>query len=132
MEAHLGTLLHQATVAALLTHELDAVRRHEWRMHPLTSWLPEHIAAPTFVWAHVPLLLALQALADALGQPAFRAGVAAFALLHAGLHWAYRHHPRNELRGHGAWTLILMAGLCGAAYLALLASTSADLRRPAP
>jgi hypothetical protein len=112
-----AALLYHATVAVLLTHELDALKRHEWRVLPLTSWLSDRVGEQVFLWAHVPLVVALLWFGETPAPGAFREGVAAFAVLHVGLHWAYRHHPAYEFRGPSAWGLIVLAGVCGAAYL---------------
>lgn len=113
----LDLVLYHATLAALLTHELDAVKRHEWRVLPLTAWLPERAGEQLFLWLHVPLVLALLHLGAGDEATAFRRGVAWFAVVHVGLHWLYRRHPKSEFRGASAWGLIVLAGACGVGYL---------------
>lgn len=108
-------MLYCATVGALLTHELDAVKRHEWRVLPLTSWLPERIGEQVFIWCHVPLIAALLWFGD---RPGVRLGLAVFAVAHVGLHWVFRTHPAYEFNNRSSWGLILLAGLCGGAYVA--------------
>ncbi len=112
--------LYYATVAALLTHELDAVKRHEWRVLPLTRWMPEPLGEQVFLWLHVPLVFALLWYGGRSAPGAFRAGVATFAVVHVGLHWAFRRHPASEFHGPSAWGLILLAGACGVGYLAVV------------
>jgi hypothetical protein len=102
-------------LAFLFTHEIDAAFRHEWRILPLTSLLPDDVGRELFVWVHVPLFVAILALRD---RPVFRAGLAAFAIMHVGLHWLFRHHPAYEFNNPSSWLLILGAGLFGAVYLA--------------
>lgn len=51
--------LSQALVAAFLTHELDAAKRHEWRVLPVMGSLPERGGEQVFIWAHASLLLAV-------------------------------------------------------------------------
>lgn len=113
-------LLFYATFAAFLTHELDAVGRHEWRFLPLTSFPPEAMGERVFIWLHLPIVLAV--LHFGAGDPAgwFRIGFAGFAVLHVGLHWIYRRHPAYEFNNAGSWALILLMGAPGGAYLAAI------------
>lgn len=108
-------LLYWATVAAFLTHELDAVRRREWRVLPLTSLLPDRVGEEVFVWLHAPLVLAVLWLS---GSEGFRQGLCAFAVVHVGLHWAFRRHPAYEFNNPSSWALILLTGVLGASHLA--------------
>lgn len=111
--------LYHATLAALLTHELDAVKRHEWRVLPLTRWMPERVGEQVFIWCHVPLVLALLLYGEQ-GETAaeVRLGFAGFAVVHVGLHWAFRKHPAYAFNTPSSWALILLAGGLGAAYAA--------------
>lgn len=112
--------LYLAMLAALLTHELDAVKRHEWRVLPLTSFLPERWGEQIFIWIHVPLIWAILAWS---GVPGFRLGLSLFAVVHVGLHWLYRRHPAYEFNNPSSWALILLAGVFGAAYVAAVLTT---------
>ena len=97
-------------IALLIAHELDAMKRHEWRILPLTSFLPEKLAEQVFLWAHVPLtLLVLWVFAQGPESGA-ALGVSGFAVLHVGLHWLFRNHPDNEFTGFAAWLPIIGAG----------------------
>jgi hypothetical protein len=108
------TLTYWAMVAAFATHELDAVRRREWRVLPLTRFLPDRVGEEVFVWAHLPLLLLVLVFSDAEG---FRIGLAAFAVVHVGLHWLFRRHPANEFNNPSSWALILLTGALGGIYI---------------
>ena len=107
--------------ATLLTHELDAVRRHEWRVFPYLRTFPDSMAAHIFVWLHIPLfMLVLWALWQ--GATAHIAiGLSVFAILHVGLHWVFRHHPAYEFNNPGSWALILLPGLFAVLHLATIA-----------
>lgn len=102
------------TLAFLFTHEIDAAFWHEWRVLPLTSFLSDDVGREVFVWLHVPLFFAILACGDREG---LRTGVAAFAMVHVGLHWLFRNHPAYEFNNPSSWLLILAAGFFGAAYL---------------
>ncbi|HEX4870917.1 MAG TPA: DUF6713 family protein [Nevskiaceae bacterium] len=107
----------QLGYAALLTHELDAVLREEWRVLPVTAWLPESLGALVFIAAHVPLVALLQ---HGVGhpEPRRRAGwqraVSAFLVVHLGLHLAFRHHPDYDFHSPLSQALIVGGALFGA------------------
>ena len=107
--------IYWALLAAFVTHELDAVRRHEWRVLPLTSFLPDRIGAEIFIWLHIPILWALLWFDQRGG--ALRLCIAAFAVVHVTLHWFYRNHPANEFNNRSSWSLIVLTGVLGAVYL---------------
>jgi drug/metabolite transporter (DMT)-like permease len=114
-------------LAFLFSHEVDAAFRHEWRVLPLTSFMPEDAGRETFIWAHVPLIAGLLL----GGEPrTVRASVAVFSIAHVGLHWIYRHHPANAFNTLSSWLLILGAGLSGALYLLLARRDGAAHARP--
>jgi len=112
-------VVYFAMPAAFVTHEFDAVARHEWRILPFLRWLPDRIGAQVFVWGHAPLMFGILWFSRNDGcYEGFRRGLAAFAVIHVGLHWLLRKHPANEFNAFGSWCLILLTGLLGAAYLA--------------
>jgi len=51
--------LYYLDVAALITHELDAVRHAEWGLLYLLRDLPQTEAYTTFVGLHVPIVFAI-------------------------------------------------------------------------
>lgn len=108
--------------ALLLTHELDAVARAEWRVLPLTSWMPEEIGFPVFVLAHVPLfawLLWLVGHADPAIRARWQAIVSAFLVVHVGLHLLFSGHAHYDFHGWMSKLLIFGAGAAGALQLLL-------------
>ena len=110
-------LIYYTLVGAFFTHELDAVKRHEWRVLPVLRLLPERTGEQVFIWAHVPLFALLLWGGD--GDPASvtRVGLAVFAIVHVGLHIIFRRHPAYEFNNASSWGLILLTGLLGTLYL---------------
>jgi hypothetical protein len=106
----------------LVTHELDAIQRHEWRMFPLTAPLPERTGYRVFTAAHLPLFLllfwGLSSPDDAVRVPLMN-GLSAFCVIHVGLHLLFLRHPLNQFASPFSWLLIGGAGLCGAADLVI-------------
>ncbi|MEM8794296.1 MAG: DUF6713 family protein [Pseudomonadota bacterium] len=110
-------LLYYAMVGAFFTHELDAVKRHEWRVLPIVRALPEKVSEQTFIWMHIPLFALLLWGGDGEPESATRIGLSAFAIIHVGLHYIFRNHPAYEFNNVSSWALIILTGLLGAAYL---------------
>lgn len=109
--------IYYAMVGAFFTHELDAVKRHEWRILPLIRSLPERTGEQVFIWIHAPLFGLL--LWDGEGDPTSvtRVGLALFGIVHVGLHILFRRHPDYEFNNASSWGLIVLTGLLGALYL---------------
>jgi hypothetical protein len=112
-------VLYWMLLGAFFTHELDAVKRHEWRVLPILRALPDSAGEQVFIWGHLPLFAAILATA---ADDGVRLGVAAFAVLHVGLHWLFRRHPAYEFNNPSSWALILLTGAAGVGYVAVAIS----------
>ena len=106
--------LYVLMLSFLMTHEVDAAFRHEWRVLPITSFLPDELGREIFIWAHVPLFAAILL---ASNNERVRIGLAVFSVIHVGLHWLFRNHPAYEFNNASSWGLILGAGALGLGYL---------------
>ncbi len=107
---------------SLLTHELDAMSNHEWRLLPVLRALPDETGMMVFVALHVPLfavLLALVASSRPRMRRLSRLAVAGFLVLHAGLHVLFMGHQGYEFSSWLSETLIFGGALCGVVYLVL-------------
>jgi hypothetical protein len=109
-------------LGALMTHELDAMTNHEWRVLPLIRELPDDLARIVFVAAHVPLFAVVVAwIASTAARTRLRArvAVATFLVLHGGLHAIYTGHESYEFASPLSNTLIFGGAVFGAVYLLL-------------
>jgi hypothetical protein len=113
-------ILFVLAMAFIFTHELDAVRRHEWRIFPLTSKMSDEAGFSVYILAHVPLF-ALIIWFSFLSSPDtagyFKTGFSIFCVIHVILHMTYQYHPKNEFNNPMSQTLIWAGGIFGAAYL---------------
>jgi hypothetical protein len=117
-EARMGDIFFYAGLSLILTHELDAVRRREWRIFPGLARLDDETGYALFTALHVPLFLALLwALFDGGLERGLADGLSAFFVVHVGLHLLALRHPRNEFTGLLSWAAIGGAGLCGVLHL---------------
>ncbi len=109
-------------MAMLLTHELDAALRHEWRVLLGFRSLPEEAGRAAFILAHVPLIAGIMYVrgSERLFSPAVQAAADVFCVVHVGLHAALVKHPKYEFQGTLSNGLIWGCGVLGAAHLAWL------------
>jgi hypothetical protein len=101
-------------------HEIDAIKRHEWRILPMTSFLPETIGRKLFIWVHLPLA-ALAVWLIVLG-PQSQPGIwfSGFAVIHVVLHWLFRKHPKNEFANLQSWLYVAGSGMAGLLHLVIV------------
>lgn len=106
--------------SSFIGHELDAISQAEWRLLFGFRDLQPTLAEPLFVALHVPLFAVLITLAwssAAQTRECTRLLLAGFAVIHAGLHHALRHHPLYTFDSPLSQTLIFACGLLGLAYV---------------
>ncbi len=119
----IADLLFFAVVSMLLIHEMDAVRRHEWRIFPFLSRLDDTRAYRVFLIAHVPLFVVLLwflCRAAGEGRIIFQALVDSFAIIHLGLHLILWKNRRNEFTAPFSSIIIVLTALAGSIHLFLL------------
>ena len=114
--------LYLLLLGFFLAHELDAVACREWRLLYVLRGLREATARAVFIALHVPIVAVLAWTTSATHPLAAdaRLAVAAFALVHAGLHYRLRRDPAYAFRAPLSIVLIAGAALCGAGYLGLI------------
>jgi hypothetical protein len=100
----------------MLTHEMDAVRRHEWKVFPFLSRLTnDDHGYLVFTAIHLPLYLILLwgfFSKGGVSQP-LAVGFDIFSLVHIALHLLFMKHPGYQFNNWFSWTLILGSGLAG-------------------
>ncbi len=113
-------LLFLLAFSFIATHEIDAALNAEWQLLYVLRALPEATASVGFVWAHVPLFAALLWAFFQAPEPwreRARLALAAFSVIHVGLHWRLSDHALYHFSGWDSNGLIWGAGLCGLLYL---------------
>lgn len=106
----------------LASHELDAVTQSEWRLLYVLRGLPEELAETAFVALHVPLFALIVGLCHHPQQSLreySRLALAAFLVIHVGLHLRLSGHPLYSFHDGLSQTLIFGGGVCGLLYLLL-------------
>lgn len=85
--------------SGLITHELGAVHKHEWRLLFVFRGMPDEPARRAFVLLHLPLvtvLLWLAAHPNAEVRYWTMLGLDVFMIIHAGLHGWLSGYPKYE------------------------------------
>lgn len=116
-------------LACLLTHELDAMPNHEWRVLPLLKALPDEVGMVVFVAAHVPLFAAIIALVASLKprtRTLSRRVLGGFLVFHGLVHALMVGTPNYEFTSTLSDALIFGGAAFGALFLFL------EWREPAP
>ena len=107
-------------IGCLITHELDAMLNHEWRLLPLLRSLPDELGATVFVVAHVPLVAVVVALVSSNNlrtRALSRCGVSVFLFLHGVGHFLSSGDPSYEFDSLLSNALIYGGALLGFFHL---------------
>lgn len=105
-------------ISLLYAHELDAVRKREWRMMIFSDRVSDETASRIFTALHVPLFAAVFWLME------FRLSflywfVSGFGVFHFLLHSAFRKHIENRMRNVFSRTIIILIFLVSAVSIIL-------------
>lgn len=110
-------VLFLTVISFLFVHELDAIRRREWRFFFAPLPVSDTTAYRVFVALHAPLFVLMVRYAE---TPSFQIGVDVFMVVHGGLHLGLRDHPRIEFDGWFSGFWIFGGALLGALHLLLV------------
>ncbi len=127
-----ATFLFYLAFAGFITHELDAVHKHEWRLLFGLREMADDPARHAFVLLHVPLfavLLGLAAHPDGGIRFWTMFGLDVFMVVHAGLHWRLSSHPRYEFNTAHYRLIIFGTAVLAAAHLLALMLTRYSVGR---
>jgi hypothetical protein len=109
-------------LALLFTHELDAMRNHEWRVLPVLRSLSDSVGETVFIIAHVPIFALTIAYVASLNNRTRKLArdiASGFFIVHAILHMLFSDHPDYEFALPLSSVLILGAAVCGIGYFLL-------------
>lgn len=109
-------------LAYIALHEMDAMRCHEWRIFPLTFFLPESAGFLVFSFAHIPLFFwvfrSIYLPTGGLNET-FIFYFDVFCIVHFVAHLLYLLHPKNEFKDLFSWLVISLAAVAGLLDLVL-------------
>ena len=110
-------LLFLTNVAFIITHELDAIRKHEWRFFFALTNLSDQNAYRIFTALHLPLFVFIIWNVNSLS---FQIGLDIFLIAHAGVHCLLRNHPKVTFNNWFSRLWIYGGALLGALHLLLI------------
>lgn len=111
-----ANLLFLFLLSLLLVHELDAIRRHEWRMFIILNKMDDERAFQVFAFLHIPLLMVIFWL---ITNPSviivfwFQVILDTFLIIHKFLHDSFQKHPHNEFTTPFSKRLIDLMAIVG-------------------
>ena len=109
-------------LGTLSTHELDAMTNHEWRVLPLTSWLPDETGFLVFLFSHIPLFAVVVALVASRNEKIrsrSRLAISGILILHGILHILFFNHNAYEFASSYSNILIFGGASFGLVYIGL-------------
>ncbi len=115
-------LVFYVGLSCLLTHELDAMTNHEWRVLPIVRMLSESTGEFVFVVGHIPLFAGIIALVASTAERTrrlSRIGLCAFLAVHGIGHALSMGDRSYEFAGPLSNGLIFGAAVFGGLFLVL-------------
>lgn len=106
-------ILFALELALLFTHEMDAIRRQEWKMFIVLKDMADEKAYRVFLLLHIPLYTAILALLFSPFSQIAYVIVDLFLMAHMVIHLGFRKHPANRLNGPVSTFMIYAAGILG-------------------
>lgn len=113
----LNTLFLINVAFLLIGHELDAIYRKEWRFFFASTSISDETAYRIFTFLHVPAFVLIILNLDSYG---FQVGFDIFLIIHAGLHWMLRNHPKINFNNWFSRLWIYGGALLGVVHLILI------------
>lgn len=115
----LVNIIFSIELALLFVHEMDAIRKQEWKMFIILKDMEDEKAYRVFMLLHIPLYSAILYL---LFSDYVRIGIYitdAFLIIHLLIHFLFRNHSGNKLNNRLSKCIINTAGIIAIAHLAV-------------
>jgi hypothetical protein len=109
-------------ISLLILHEMDAIRRKEWKLFVVLKNMNEERGYLVFSLLHLPLCFLILYFIMNNSGPYYRTFtlvVNIFLVFHGGIHLLFRNKSGNEFSGVYSYMMILFMSLIAALQLAL-------------
>ncbi len=116
--------LFYTNLSLLILHELDAIRRKEWRLFAFLKDMDDERAHQVFTLLHLPILVFIfwflthQAISTIFW---FQIIIDTFLMIHLGLHLSIRNHENYQFSGKFSIRLIQSMALLGFIHVSIVA-----------
>lgn len=114
---NIWTFLFIVNISLLLVHEMDAVKNREWRMFIVLKDMEDEKAGRIFLLAHVPLYATALFLLMSPAKLILFYILDVFLILHAVVHFGFRHHKHNSFTSTISKAIIYMMAAISAVHL---------------
>jgi hypothetical protein len=115
-------LLFLFNLSLFLLHEMDAIRRSEWKLFFVLKDMDDAKAYKVFTFIHLPLYTIIFALLFSQYQTITFWVIDIFLMIHAILHLFFEKHSRNEFKNKFSRLIIYPMGIIAAIHLLLIAN----------
>lgn len=107
--------------ALLLVHEMDAIRRKEWKMFVILKDLDDKIAYMVFTILHIPIYcLVLYFTITLVDKTVLYMIIDGFLIVHTVLHVFFEKHKDNQLKNWFSRGLIYGMGVLAVVHMMML------------
>ncbi|MBU5354633.1 MULTISPECIES: DUF6713 family protein [Paenibacillus] len=113
-------ILFLFNLSLFLLHEMDAIRRSEWKLFIVFKDMKQEQAYTCFTWIHLPLYTIILSLLFSSYQTITFWVLDIFFIIHTVLHFFFEKHPRNEFKNRFSRSLIYPMGLIALIHLICL------------
>ncbi len=110
------------TISLLILHEMDAIRRKEWKLFVVLKDMKEEPGYLVFSLLHLPLcIIILYFIMNSSGQyyHVFTLAINGFLIFHGGIHLLFRTKTGNEFKGVYSYTIIFLMSIFAGLQLIL-------------
>lgn len=109
-------------ISLLILHEMDAIRRKEWKLFVILKEMKDETAYLVFSLVHLPLCIIILYFIMNTGNRyyyLFTLIVNIFLVFHGGIHLFFRNKSNNQFRGAYSYAIIFGMSVIAALQLAL-------------
>ncbi|WP_440116375.1 DUF6713 family protein [Paenibacillus sp. QZ-Y1] len=107
-------------LSLFLLHEMDAIRRSEWKLFIVLKDMEDEKAYKCFTFVHLPLYTVILTLLFSSYQMITFWVLDIFFIIHAVLHLFFERHPRNGFKNTYSRSFIYPMGIIAAIHLVCL------------
>ena len=115
-----ASIIFPLELALLLTHEMDAVRRQEWKMFIVLKDMADEKAYKVFTLLHIPIYAAILILLFSHFKYVGFYIIDIFLICHSLVHVGFRRHPANGFNSWVSKTIIHLAGILALVHLIII------------
>jgi len=118
--SNLLLILFLVNLSLFLVHEMDAIRRSEWRLFIVLKDMEDSKAYKVFTFIHLFLYIIILSLLFSQYQTVLVWILDLFFIIHAVLHLIFERHPRNEFKNSFSRFIIYPMGILAVVHFIFL------------